>query len=257
MVHRRPAFADLDAPELSRGGELARKPQRAHDERSVEALVCQDGMPCDIESAREDPPHPDPADYRAGLEGEDRCEPEHHANPDEHPLRNAPAVERAHDRRRREREKGTSRRERRDHVEDAHEEDAIEAREGQEAQTADRGEAHARLDGKLRPAVRREVNRRERLQEGRLDQPGDQHGGNAHGEEGRKMRPGVESEDPRLYPRLFRPAHAIFALRTCFFRNLEPMSPPTTVPATNIAIMSRIQGSSVYWATIAATSAAS
>ena len=56
------------------------------------------------------------------------------------------------------------------------------------------------------------------------------------------MRPGVESEDPRLYPRLFRPAHAIFALRTCFFRNLEPMSPPTTVPATNIAIMSRIQG---------------
>lgn len=142
-------------------------------------------------------------------------------------------------------------------MEDAHEEDAVEARQGQKAQGADRGEARARLGGEPLPAIRRKVGRRDHLQKSRFEQPGDQHGGNSHGEEGCEVRPGIEPEDPRHYARIFRPPHAIFALRTCFFRNLEPMRPPTTVPATNIAIMRRIQGSSVYWATIAATSAAS
>ena len=198
-----------------------------------------------------------PRTIEPDLEGEDRRESEHHADPDEHPLGNAPAVERAHDCGRREREERAADREGRHHMEDAHEEDAVEARQGQKAQATDRSEARARLGGELRPAVRREVGRRDRLQKCRLEQPGDQHGGNPHGQEGRKVRPGSSPRPPRPYVRLFRPAHAIFALRTCFFRNLEPTRPPTTVPATNIAIMSRIQGSSVYWATIAATSAAS
>ena len=51
-------------------------------------------------------------------------------------------------------------------MEDAHEEDAVEARQRQEAQGADRGEARACLGGEPLPAVRRKVGCRERLQKG-------------------------------------------------------------------------------------------
>ena len=48
-----------------------------------------------------------------------------------------------------------------------------------------------------------------------------------------------------------------FRFADVLFQELGADQPPTSVPAANIAIMRRIQGSSVYCATMAATSAAS
>lgn len=112
---------------------LARKPQRTHDERRVNAFIGQRRMPDRIEGAGEYPTHPDSANNRADLEGKHRGKPEHHADSHNHPLREAPTIKRAHDRRRRKREECASDRERRNHVQDAHEKDSVQPRKRQEA----------------------------------------------------------------------------------------------------------------------------
>ena len=257
MIHGRSASAYFYSPQLCGGGKLARKPQRTHDERRVNTFIGQRRMPDRIEGAGEYPTHPDSANNRADLEGKHRGKPEHHADSHNHPLREAPTIKRAHDRRRRKREECASDRERRNHVQDAHEKGSVQPRKRQEAQTAHDSEARTCLDGKSLSSVAREIHRRYNLQQHGFEEPGNQHGRYAYGKERSEMRARVEPQDPRPDVRLCCAAHAIFALRTCFFRNLEPISPPTSVPAANIAIMRRIQGSSVYWATIAATSAAS
>ncbi len=99
MVDRSPSPADFDAAQLGGGGKLARKPERAHDERRVDAFVRQPRVTDDVERAREDAPHSDAAHDGASFEREDGGEPEHHAHAHENPLGQPPTVERAHDRR--------------------------------------------------------------------------------------------------------------------------------------------------------------
>ena len=50
MIHGRSAPAYFYSPQLCGGGKLARKPQRAHDERRVNAFIGQRRMPDRIEA---------------------------------------------------------------------------------------------------------------------------------------------------------------------------------------------------------------
>lgn len=167
-----------------------------------------------------------------------------------------PPVECAHDCRRRKREERAPGRKRRDHVQHTHEKDPVQPREGKEAQAAYGREAYTGLRRTSRPSVCSEISGSECLQKRCLEEAHYQHGDDSHNKERRQMCPWVKAEKTALDVRPSHSVYAIFALRTCLFRNLDPMRPPTIVPAANSAIIRRIQGSSVYWAIIAVMSAA-
>ena len=71
VVDRGSSPTDFDAAQLGGGGKLARKPERAHDERRVDAFVRQPRMTHDVERMREDAPHADAAHDGARFERED------------------------------------------------------------------------------------------------------------------------------------------------------------------------------------------
>lgn len=203
MVDRSPPPTDLDAAQLGGGGKLTRKPERAHDERRVDALVRQPQMTHDIERMREYAPHADAAHDGARLERKDGSEPKHHTDAHKGPLGQPPTVERAHDRRGRQREQRAARRERRDHMKDAHEQRPIETGEREEAQPAHDGEAHAHLERETRPSIRREVRRGEQLQKRRFQETGHKHRDDAHKKKRQQVRARVEPEHPGFHVALF------------------------------------------------------